>query len=157
MWISLNLVSGAWLIEQFRTIGVCVTQKVIPTGGSLLLDTFRTGDFAVALESYCQDVVNPIADISRYLPHKVQSVNFAYHDDAKLVGLYDQMLRATDPTKARVLMREFERQVIDVGAHQLPVTGGTRILPIRSVDVKGWNIASSHYLNQNLANIWLDR
>ncbi len=121
-------------------------------GYLVLLETFRAGDFAVALESYCQDVVNPIADISRYLPHRMQSTNFAYHDDSKLVELYDQMLRTTDPAKARVLIREYERQIIEVGAHQLPVTWWYRIMPMRSY-VRGWKITSSHYLNQDLANI----
>jgi peptide/nickel transport system substrate-binding protein len=53
-------------------------------------------------------------------------------------------------------MRAYEKQVLEVGAHQLPVTWWYRILPIRSY-VKGWKISSSHYLNQNLANIWLDQ
>jgi peptide/nickel transport system substrate-binding protein len=66
------------------------------------------------------------------------------------------MLRETDPAKARVLMREYETQILDVGSHQLPVTWWRRILPMRSY-VKGWKISNSHYLNQDLANIWLDR
>ena len=66
------------------------------------------------------------------------------------------MLRETDQAKARVLMREYEKQVIDIGAHQLPTLWFYRIVPMRSY-VKGWKISTSHYLNQNLANIWLDQ
>ena len=145
---------GTWLVDEFRKIGVNVTQKIVPTGP--WLDAMRAGDFAVALEANCQDVVNPIADTGRYLPHELYSENFAYHDDPKQVEIYNDMVRETDPAKVRVLMREYEKQVIEVGAHQLPVTWWYRILPMRSY-VKGWKISSSHYLNQNLANIWLDK
>jgi peptide/nickel transport system substrate-binding protein len=148
------VIVGTWLVDEFRKIGVNVTQKIVPTGP--WLETMRASDFSVALEANCQDIVNPIADTGRYLPHRLYSENFAFHDDPKQVELYDRMLRTTDPAKARVLMREYERQVIDVGAHQLPVTWWYRILPIRSY-VKGWKIGTSHYLNQNLANIWLDQ
>jgi hypothetical protein len=41
-------------------------------------------------------------------------------------------------------------------AHQLVVTWWHRIVPMRSY-VKGWKISPSHYLNQDLANIWLDK
>jgi peptide/nickel transport system substrate-binding protein len=116
----------------------------------------RAGEFTVSLQANCQNIVNPIADTGRYLPNELYPENFAYHDDPKQVELYNTMLRETDPVKARVLMRDYERQVIEVGAHQLPVTWWYRILPMRSY-VKGWKISSSHFLNQDLANIWLDK
>jgi len=47
-------------------------------------------------------------------------------------------------------------RTIDVGAHQLMVTWWYRIVPMRSY-VKGWKISPSHYLNQDLANVWLDK
>jgi len=148
------IIVGTWLVDEFRKIGVNVTQKIVPTGP--WLETMRASDFSVALEANCQDIVNPIADTGRYLPHRIYVENFAYHEDPKQVEIYDQMVRTTDPAKVRLLMRDYEKQVIEIGAHQLPVTWWYRILPIRSY-VKGWKISSSHYLNQNLANIWLDQ
>ncbi len=148
------VIVGTWLVDEFRKIGVTVTQKIVPTGP--WLEAMRASDFTVAVEANCQDVVNPIADTGRYLPHKLYSENFAYHDDPVQVDLYDRMVRETDPAKARVLMRAYEKQVIEIGAHQLPTLWFYRILPIRSY-VKGWKISSSHYLNQDLANIWLDK
>lgn len=145
---------GTWLVDEFSKVGMRVTQKVMPTGP--WIDSMRRGDFTVALEANCQNVVNPIADVGRYLPHDIYSENFAFHDDPKQVEIYNKMLRETDVAKARVLMREYERQVLDVGAHQLMVTWWYRILPMRSY-LKGWKISPSHYLNQDLANIWLDK
>ena len=148
------VIVGTWLVDEFRKIGVNVTQKIVPTGP--WLEAMRAGDFTVTLEANCQDVVNPIADTGRYLPHKIYSENFAYHDDPKQVELYDAMVRETDPARPGSRCALMKPRFFDVGAHQLPVTWWYRILPIRSY-VKGWKISSSHYLNQNLANIWLDK
>ncbi len=148
------VIVGTWLVDEFRKIGVTVTQKIVPTGP--WIEGMRAGDFALAMEANCQMVVNPIADSGRYLPHDQNSENFAYHDDPTQVNIYNKMVRETDPVKARVLMRAYENQVINIGAHQLPTLWFYRVLPIRSY-VKGWKISSSHYLNQNLANIWLDK
>ena len=145
---------GTWLVDEFSKVGMHVTQRVVPTGP--WLDAMRKGDFAVALEANCQNVVNPIADSGRYLPHDLYPENFAYHKDPVQVEIYNKMLHETDPVKARVLMRDFEDQTIGVGAHQLMVTWWYRIVPMRSY-VKGWKISPSHYLNQDLANIWLDK
>ena len=148
------IIVGTWLVDEFRKIGVTVTQKIVPTGP--WIEAMRGGDFALAMEANCQMVVNPIADSGRYLPHEIYKENFAFHDDPKQVEIYNDMVREVDPAKARVLMRAYENQIIQVGAHQLPTLWFYRILPIRSY-VKGWKISTSHYLNQDLANIWLDR
>jgi peptide/nickel transport system substrate-binding protein len=115
----------------------------------------RSGDFTVALEANCQNVVNPIADVGRWLPHDVQRENYGFFSDPEMVEIHDRMLRETDVDKARILMRKFETR-INQQAHQLMVTYWYRIVPMRSY-VKGWKISPSHYLNQDLANIWLDK
>ena len=66
------------------------------------------------------------------------------------------MLHEPDPAKQRALMREFEKYVLDTQAHELPLTFWYRIVPYRSY-VKGWKISPSHFLNQDLATIWLDK
>ena len=62
----------------------------------------------------------------------------------------------TDFAKQRAMMRDFEKYVIDDQAHQIWVLWWYRIVPYRSY-VKGWKISASHYLNQDLATIWLDK
>jgi len=144
---------GTWLVDEWSKVGFKATQKVVPTGP--WLDAMRSGDFTVALEANCQNVVNPIADVGRWLPHEVQRENYGYFADPQMVDIYNQMLRETDLKKARVLMRQFETR-INQQAHQLMVTYWYRIVPMRSY-VKGWKISPSHYLNQDLANIWLEK
>ena len=144
---------GTWLVDEWSKVGLKVSQKVVPTGP--WLDAMRSGDFTVALEANCQNVVNPIADVGRWLPHDVQRENYGFFSDPEMVEIHDRMLRETDVDKARILMRKFETR-INQQAHQLMVTYWYRIVPMRSY-VKGWKISPSHYLNQDLANIWLDK
>jgi peptide/nickel transport system substrate-binding protein len=143
---------GTWLVDEWSKVGIKATQKVVPTGP--WFDAMRSGDFAVVLQANCQNVVNPIADVGRWLPHKLHRENYGYFDDPEEIAIYDKLLRETDFAKARALMRQYETRINDQ-AHQLMVTWWHRSVPMRSY-VKGWRISPSHYLNQDLANIWLD-
>ena len=84
-----------------------------------------------------------------------QRENYGYFSDPEMIDIYNRMLKETDTTKARMLMRQFDTR-INQQAHQLAVTYWYRVVPMRSY-VKGWKISPSHYLNQDLANIWLDK
>src|SRR6185437_12002477 len=145
---------GTFVVDEWSKIGLKVTQKVLPTGP--WFDGMRTGNFDVTMEANCQSVVNPVLDVGKYLPHTVFTENYGGYEDPAEIDLYQKMLREADPAKQRVLMREFEKYVIDTQAHELPLTFWYRIVPYRSY-VKGWKISPSHFLNQDLATIWLDK
>jgi peptide/nickel transport system substrate-binding protein len=66
------------------------------------------------------------------------------------------MLRETDFAERRALMREFEKYVLDTQTHEAFLPWKYRIVPYRSY-VKGWKISPSHYVNQDLATIRLDK
>jgi peptide/nickel transport system substrate-binding protein len=66
------------------------------------------------------------------------------------------MYRETDTTKQRELMRQYETRVIDTMAYEFPMLWWNRLLPERTY-MHGWKIGPSHYVNQDLANIWLDK
>jgi peptide/nickel transport system substrate-binding protein len=145
---------GTFVVDEWSKIGVHVTQKVVPTGP--WFENMRGGTFDVTMEANCQSVVNPVLDVSKYLPHTVFTENYGGYEDQAEIDLYGKMLREPDPAKQRVLMRDFEKYVIDTQAHELPLTFWYRIVPYRSY-VKGWKISPSHFLNQDLATIWLDK
>ena len=90
-----------------------------------------------------------------YLPNSYYSDNHEFFEDPQEVALYDAMLRETDPAKQRALMRRFEKRVLDEETHALQILWWNRIIPYRSY-VKGWKISPNHYVNQDLATIWLD-
>ena len=70
--------------------------------------------------------------------------------------LYDKLLHEADPAKQRVVMSEFEKYVLDTEAHEIVTPWWYRIIPYQSY-VKGWKISPSHFVNQDLATIWLDK
>ena len=145
---------GTWLIDEWSKIGLRVNQRVVPTGP--WYEAMRSGSFDVVVEASCNSVVNPLLDVQKYLPHSVFSENYGNYDDQLEIDLYEKMLHETDAAKQRALMRDFEKHVLDTEVHELVITYWNRIVPLRSY-VKGWKIGPSHYLNQDLANVWLDQ
>ncbi len=146
--------NGTWVIGEWSKIGVHATQRVLPTGP--YDEALRRGDFSVAIDAECQNIVNPLLDGTKYLPHTVSSANYGNFDDKTEIDIYDRMLRETDFATQRALMRQFEKLVLDTEAHEMFLLWRYRIVPYRSY-VKGFKISPSHYVNQDLAGIWLDR
>jgi peptide/nickel transport system substrate-binding protein len=145
---------GTWLVDEWSKIGLKVTQRVMPTGP--WLDAMRNGNFEVVSQANCHGVPNPLLDVQPYLPASVYAGNYGQFEDQTEVDLYNQMLRETDFAKQRELMRQFEKYVLDEQAHEIWVLWWYRIIPYRSY-VKGWKISPSHFINQDLATIWLDK
>jgi peptide/nickel transport system substrate-binding protein len=146
--------NATWAIDEWSKIGLRVTQRVLPTGP--YNELMRRGEFAVAVDGDCQNIVNPLLDGTKYLPHSVADANYGNYEDPTEIDLYDRMLRETDFARQRDLMRQFERRVLDTEAHEIFLLWRYRIVAYRSY-VKGFKVSPSHYVNQDLATIWLDR
>jgi peptide/nickel transport system substrate-binding protein len=145
---------GTWLVDEWSKIGLKVTQRVAPTGP--WFEAMRGGNFEVTLEGNCQSVINPVLDVSKYQPRSVFTEQYGNFDDPAAIELYQKMLHETDPAKQRALMREFEKHTLDGQVHNIMTLWWYRTVPHRSY-VKGWKIGPSHFLNQDLATIWLDQ
>jgi peptide/nickel transport system substrate-binding protein len=143
---------GTWLIDQWKQVGIAVDQKVEPTAP--FYATLENGAFDVALEFNCQSVVNPLGDTSKFLPNAGDQ--YGGFKDPELNTLYEAMNRTGDVAEQRRLMRAYEKRVIDEQVHSFITFWWYRIIPHRSY-VKGWKISPSHYLNQDLSMIWLDK
>jgi peptide/nickel transport system substrate-binding protein len=146
-------VVGTWLIDQWAKVGMKVKQQVNPS--PVFYDILRKQkNFDVSIDFNCQSVVNPIADVSKFLPSAGN--NYASFKDAKLEEIYDKLLRAGSEADQRKFMRAYEHRVFNELSSQAITLWWYKINPYRSY-VKGWKIAPSHYLNQSLENIWLDK
>jgi peptide/nickel transport system substrate-binding protein len=146
--------NALWVIDQWSKIGVKVTQRVLQTGP--FAEAIRAGDFDAFVDGDCQNVVNPLLDGTKYLPSSVSPANYGRYEDPKAIEIYDRLLRETDFAKQRALMREYEKHILDTEAHAFFLLWRYRIVPHHSY-VKGWKISPSHYVNQDLATIWLNR
>jgi peptide/nickel transport system substrate-binding protein len=145
---------ATWLIDDWSKVGVQAVQRVVPTGP--WFESMRTGNFDVVVEANCNSVVNPLLDVQKYLPHDLFPGNYGQYEDKESIDIYNKMLQETDPAKQRALMRALEKRVLDTQAHEMVMTYWNRIVPLRSY-VKGWKVSPSHFLNQDLANLWIDK
>src|SRR5215467_269971 len=145
---------ATWLIDEWSKIGLHATQRVLPSGP--WFDAMRNGEFDIVLEAPGYGNVNPPLDVQKALPASVDSENYGHYEDAAEVDLYQQMLRETDPVLQRAAMRRFEKYVLDDQTHMFWVMWWHRIVPYRSY-VKGFKIAPTHFINQDLSTIWLDK
>jgi peptide/nickel transport system substrate-binding protein len=145
---------GTWVIDEWNKIGLHASQRVVPTGP--WFEAMRSGNFDVVVEANCQGVVNPLMDTGKYLPHTIFTDNYGQFEDQAEIDIYEKMVRETDPAKQRPLMRAYEKHALNDQVHAIQVLWWNRIIPARSY-VKGWKISPSHYINQDLANVWLDK
>ncbi len=146
-------VVGTWLIGQWRQVGLKVKQRVQPSP-PFYATLRKKKDFDVSIDFNCQSVINPIADVTKFLGSSGN--NYGNYTDKKLDDIYDQLLRAGSEAEQAKIMRVFEKRVLSDEAHIAVTLWWYKINPHRSY-VKGWSIAPSHYLNQQLDNVWLDK
>lgn len=147
-------VVGTWLIDQWRLIGLKVKQRVQPTGP--FYATLRNKkDFDVSMDFNCQSIVNPLVDVAKWQSDDVTGNQNAGFKDRTMDKLFAQMNRSNDPAEQRRLMRKYEKRGLDEMAHQFITLWWHRIILHRS-ELKGWKTSPSHYLNVDLANIWLE-
>ena len=146
-------VLGIWLIDQWKKLGVKVTHRV-QASPAFYATLRKKKDFDVSIDFNCQSVINPIADITKFLGSAGN--NYGQYNDKVLEDLYDKIARSPSPTEQRSLIRQYEKRALSDMAHIAITLWWYKINPHRSY-VKGWKIAPSHYLNQQLDNVWLDK
>ena len=81
--------------------------------------------------------------------------NYANSSDRLLDALYIGQAISTDPQQRARIVRDFERRAL-TEAYSVPILWWNRIV-ITSANLKGWNMTPSHYIGQDLADVWLDR
>ena len=146
-------VVGTWLVGQWKKIGLSAKQRVQPSG-PFYATLRKSKDFDVSIDFNCQSVINPIADVTKFLGSAGN--NYGSYDDQVLEDIYDKLLRAGTEKEQRGFMRTFETRAISDQVHMGITLWWYKINPHRSY-VKGWKIAPSHYLNQHLDQVWLDK
>jgi len=146
---------GTWLIDQWKQVGLKFEQHVFPTG-PFYAELRKKKDYDVSLDFNCQSVVNPLVDVSKFISDDRSGNNYGNYIDRDVDAAFDKMNRTADPAEQRKYMREMEKLTLDTHANAFITLWWYRIIPHRSY-VKGWKISPSHYLNQALDNVWLDK
>jgi len=146
-------VVGTWLIDEWKKIGIQTKQRVQPSP-QFYATLRKKKDFDVSIDFNCQSVINPIADITKFLGSAGN--NYGQYEDQELEDIYNKILRSGSEAEQRTLIRQYEKRALSDQAHLAITLWWYKINPHRSY-VKGWSIAPSHYLNQSLDNVWLDK
>ena len=80
---------------------------------------------------------------------------YAQQTDRVLDGLYDKQSGELDRKKRYAVLREFEKHALEQ-AYTIPTIWWHRII-VSHRQMKGWQITPSHYVGQDLAEVWLDQ
>ena len=143
---------GAWLVDDWRRIGLQVREEVRESGP--YFTDLRAGHFEVAVDFQCGYVVDPDLDLYKFQSRDRSDANYGRYTDRILDNLYVLQSRTVDPEQRRRHIRAFERRLLDEEAHYLYTLQWHRIVP-HSARVRGWTITPSHYINQQLDTVWL--
>jgi len=145
---------AVWMIDQWRKIGLNVTQNVVESAG--YYTPLRKGDTQVFMDFQCGYIVEPDLDMYKFLSADRNPANYGFYKDPVLDDLYDKQSAATNPEERKKLIRQFEKRLLDEEAHYLMTLQWHRIIP-HSSKLHGWQVTPSHYLNNTLDVVWLSQ
>jgi peptide/nickel transport system substrate-binding protein len=143
-----------WLIDQWRQIGLNVTQKVQELG-PYYADA-RAGKYDLLMISISDYMDEPDLQFGRFLSSDKTSQNYGHYIDRVLDEVYLKQSQAMDPSERRKLCKQFQVRVLDEMAYMVPTLWWHRMIPI-SHKVRGIKLLPSHFLNQDLCNVWLSK
>ncbi len=143
---------GVWLLDQWRKIGLNAKHE-FQEAAQWDADR-RAGNFEVSMDTQCGYAVEPDLDLYKFQSTGISDSNYARYKDPVLDELYQKQSRATDVEERKRFVREFEKRLLDEEAHYLYTPQWQRIVP-HSAKLKGWTITPSHFLNQQLDQVWL--
>jgi peptide/nickel transport system substrate-binding protein len=146
---------GVFLIDQWRQIGVNVKHEQLETRLYLAAQQRDNPTFDAALDFNCDFMDEPNLQLQKYLSHDRSAINYAQQTDRVLDDLFDQQSGELDKKKRYAILREFEKRALEQ-AYTVPTIWWHRII-VHHKPMKGWYITPSHYVGQDLADVWLDQ
>jgi peptide/nickel transport system substrate-binding protein len=141
-------------IDQWRQIGINVKQKLQDLGTHV--KDMRSGNFDMIVNAISDYMDEPDLQFIGFISADKSPFNFARYTDRVLDDLYVRQSKAMNFEERRTLCHQFEKRVLDEMVWTLPLPWNHRIV-LHSARLKGWKVLSSHFLNQDLANVWLDK
>jgi peptide/nickel transport system substrate-binding protein len=145
-------VTGVYTIDQWRQIGLNVNHVMQEEGP--YFNDLRQGNYDAGIDFACDFMDEPDLQLQKFLSAKKSSLNYARYNDDELDELYDRQSRMTALGDRLKLLRQFEKRVLDEQAYQFHILWWQRIVP-HWAKVQGWKITPSHYVNQDLRDVWL--
>ena len=143
--------AGVYVVDQLRRIGV--TAEHVQMDVSTQKKSIAAGDYDVALDGFCSDNEDPRPPLLAYLSHSRSPRNMTRNEAPAVDALFDKYKTAKSVEEQRAIAHAMQREIIG-GAYSVPVLWYNRIVAHSSA-LKGWTISPSHFVGQNLADVWL--
>ncbi|HEX9489368.1 MAG TPA: hypothetical protein VF930_03725, partial [Stellaceae bacterium] len=142
-----------YIIAAWREIGVEASQDKLATKDWEA--ALQKHEFTVAIDFAGDYFDDPTLQLAKYVSTDLSPSNYAGSTDRFLDGLYVGQAVTADPRQRARMVREFERHAL-TEAYAVPFLWWNRIVAT-SAAVKGWHLTPSHYLEQDLTEVWLDQ
>jgi peptide/nickel transport system substrate-binding protein len=144
---------GVFLINEWRQIGVTAEHEQPETRA--YISNLRGGNYEVGLDFNCDAVDDPNLQLAKFISADKSPINYGRYNDRKLDELYEKQKGELDSKKRYALLREFERHALNE-AYTFPTIWWHRII-VNWKQMKGWHMSPSHYINQDLQDVWLEQ
>jgi peptide/nickel transport system substrate-binding protein len=141
------------LAASWREIGVEITQERLKIPDWQKLVEYH--DFDVALDFSGDFYDDPTLQLTKYVSQDLSPVDYSGSADRFLDALFIGQAMTPDQGERAKIVGEFERHAL-TEAYSVPLLWWNRIVATSS-KVKGWHITPSHFIGQDLADIWLDQ
>jgi peptide/nickel transport system substrate-binding protein len=138
-------------MAAWREIGVQVTQEMLSTKD--WQTALETGRFAAATDLAADYFDDPTIQLARYVSRDLSPINHSGSTDRFLDALFIGQAISTDVRQRANIVREFERHAL-AEAFTVPLLWWNRII-VTAEKFKGWSVSPSHYIGQDLADVWL--
>ena len=139
------------LAASWKEIGITVTQDRRNIWDWQKVVDSR--DFDIALDFSGDFYDDPTLQLTKYVSHDLSPVNFAGSTDRFLDALYVAQAMTTDPRQRAKMVHDFERHAL-TKAYTVPLLWWNRIVATSS-KLRGWNITPSHFVGQDLTEVWI--
>jgi peptide/nickel transport system substrate-binding protein len=112
-------------------------------------------NFDIALDFSGDYYDDPTIQMTKYVSQDLSPVNYSASTDRFLDALFVGQAMTVDQRQRIKIVREFERRALNE-AYTVPLLWWNRIVAT-STKVRGWSITPSHFIGQDLTDVWLDR
>ena len=146
--------AGIYAVDQWKRIGVEADHKQLET--KLFFDGLARGEFDVAMDFITDHADDPNLQYVHVVSEAMNNPqSYSKHADLKIDELFQAQKRELDPAKRKVLTKDFERYSISQ-AYNIMLFWWQRIV-VHNRKIKGWKLTPSHYLGNDLTEVWLDQ
>jgi len=145
--------AAEFLADQWKQVGVTLSEERLDN--KHWQAAMEEGNFDVSFDFVGDYFDDPTLQLTKFVSTDLSPVNYAYSQDRFLDALYVGQAISTDLRQRTKIVRDFERHAL-TEAYAVPLLWWNRIV-VTSAQVKGWSMTPTHFIEQDLTDVWLDR